>query len=364
MKTVPLAVDADHSYTLPAAAYTDPQIFELEKDSIFFCSWLFAGQACELKETGSYITREIFDQSVLIIKGSDEKIRAFYNVCSHRAHELLSGSGRTDKIQCPYHAWSYHINGSVNSIPGAENMDLEKAEFCLKPVRLEEFGSMLFINLDQDAEPMISQSPQVPGEIEKYVPDMNNVALLSATSHSTKSNWKVNVDNFVEFYHYNATHHDDIDPSTIDYEIVNHPNHIYQEARPAAPDTDGDKVTPDKLHAKLAYWYMWPNTGLSVFPGAPFFMVTTFEPDGPDTGCMQLKIYGDADLANSEIFEDFRKAKSTILQEDVLACESVQRGLHSKGYNQGRFIVDNEKKQVSESGVHHFHRMILKALES
>jgi choline monooxygenase len=364
MKTVPVSEKADRSYTLPAAAYIEPQILDLEKETIFFRSWLFAGHICELSEPGNYITRQIFDQSVLIIKGTDAEIRAFYNVCSHRAHELLSGSGQTERIQCPYHAWSYHINGTVNTIPGSDQMELEKGEFCLKSVRSEIFGSMIFINLDEEAESLASLSPQVPGEIDSYFPDLDKVTLLSSSEHASKSNWKANVDNFVEFYHYGATHHSSAELDSSNYQIVNHPNHIYQVATPEASDSNDAEITPEQLHKQLAFWYLWPNTGFSVFPGSPFVMVTTFEPDDADTGRMHMKIYGPAEMADDKVFEDFRKARASILQEDVAACESVQRGLHSKGYNQGRFIIDEDQQQVSESGVHHFHLMVLQALES
>ncbi|MDK1023474.1 MAG: SRPBCC family protein [Gammaproteobacteria bacterium] len=89
-----------------------------------------------------------------------------------------------------------------------------------------------------------------------------------------------------------------------------------------------------------------------------------FKPDAADTGRIQIKMYGPEDMPDNEAFEDFCKARATILQEDLSACESVQRGLHSKGYNQGRFIIDQDKQLLSESGVHHFHLMVLRALES
>lgn len=364
MKTLPVSDQADKSYTLPAAAYIDPQILELEKETIFFRSWLFAGHICEMSEPGNYITRQIFDQNVLIIKGADSEIRAFYNVCSHRAHELLSGSGQTDRIQCPYHAWAYHINGDVKLIPGSDQMDLENGDLCLKPVRVEIFGAMIFINLDEEAESLASLSPQVPEEINGYLSDLDKVTLLSSSEHVSKSNWKANVDNFVEFYHYHATHHSSAELDSSNYQIVNHPNHIYQVATPGDSASGEDKITPEQLHKQLAFWYLWPNTGFSVFPGAPFFIITTFEPDDADTGRLLMKTYGPADMLNNKLFDDFRKARATILKEDVAACESVQRGLHSKGYNQGRFIIDQDKQQVSESGVHHFHLMVLRALES
>ncbi len=364
MRTVPVSDKADESYTLPAAAYIDSQIFDLEKETIFFKSWLFAGHTSELSEPGSYVTRQIFDQSVFVIKGTDGEVRAFYNVCSHRAHELLSGSGQTDRIQCPYHAWSYHINGGVNAIPGSDQMDLEKAEFCLKPVHVEIFSDMVFINLDRDSESLASTSPQVPAEIKSHFPNLDKVTLLSCSEHEAKCNWKAIVDNFVEFYHYSATHHPAAEIDSSRYQIVNHPNHVFQVVTADGDGTDGQKITPDQLHQQLAFWYLWPNTGFSVFPGAPFFIITTFEPIEADMSRMTIRIYGPEEERDQQSFADFRQAKATILEEDVAACESVQRGMHSKGYNQGRFIIDQDKQQVSESGVHNFHLMVLHALES
>ncbi len=365
METVPLSENAGTSHTLPAAVYTDPQILDLEKHTVFFHSWLCVGHVCELESVGNYTTREVFDQSVAIIKGSDNEIRAFFNVCSHRAHELLSGSGHTDRIQCPYHAWSYHINGKVNEIPGSENMDLQIAEFCLKSVRLEIFANMMFINLDPEAPSLKSLAPQIPEEIARLLPQSEKICLLSDTSHQLKSNWKVAIDNFVEFYHYGPTHHSEVELSNSDYQIFNYPYHIAQIATPGAAARQQDtEITPEELHKSLAFWYLWPNTGISLFPGAPFFVIVTFEPDDVETSRIHLKLYGVEDAIDRQSFEEFRRARYSILEEDIAACESVQRGLHSMGYNQGRFIVDEDRQLVSENGVHHFHRMVLRALES
>lgn len=130
-----LNADPARSYTLSARYYTSPEIFEREREAVFFRSWIYAGHAEDLREPGSYITTMVLDQNILIARGKDMTLRAFYNVCSHRAHELLKGAGRAKVITCPYHAWSYHLDGRLRTARGSEKVEsFDAAEFCLKPV--------------------------------------------------------------------------------------------------------------------------------------------------------------------------------------------------------------------------------------
>ena len=154
--------DPERSYNLPARYYTDPEIFEREKEAIFFKTWQFVGHVEDLPEPGCYITTKIFDQNVVIIRGKDGHLRAFYNVCSHRAHELLEGSGKEAKISCPYHGWTYELDGGLFSARGSEKVKgFEPSEFCLKTVRLEVFLNLIFVNLDPDA-PSLERPSGVP----------------------------------------------------------------------------------------------------------------------------------------------------------------------------------------------------------
>ena len=111
----PLDRDPARSLTLPSHLYTSPEIFAREREAIFFKSWHLAGHVSDLPESGSYITASINDQGVFICRGKDGMLRGFYNVCAHRAHELLTGTGRARVITCPYHAWSYHLTGELRS---------------------------------------------------------------------------------------------------------------------------------------------------------------------------------------------------------------------------------------------------------
>ena len=104
--------DPENSYTLPARYYIDAAIFEREKEAIHYRSWQPVCHVSELSEIGSYATYSLLDQNIMVVRGGDSKLRAFYNVCSHRAHQLLQGSGTTSTIVCRYHAWSYHTDAA------------------------------------------------------------------------------------------------------------------------------------------------------------------------------------------------------------------------------------------------------------
>ena len=142
-------------HALPASYYTDPSIFEQERTTLLSRTWQFAGHAAEVKRPGDYFTFEIAGESLFAIHGRDGVIRAFYNVCQHRAHQMVSGSGRKRLLVCPYHAWSYDLTGKLKSAPNMEAVDgLDRSAICLTEVRTENFNGFIFVNLDDDALPM------------------------------------------------------------------------------------------------------------------------------------------------------------------------------------------------------------------
>ena len=142
----PFSEDPKKSFTMPARFYNDPEIFELEKEAIFYNSWLYVGHASQLQNPGEYITAEIHEQNVFIVRSRDGELRGFYNVCAHRGHELLSGCGKTKLIVCPYHAWAYDLDGSLKKARNSENVEgFNKCDFSLTPVQVEIFCGMVFV---------------------------------------------------------------------------------------------------------------------------------------------------------------------------------------------------------------------------
>ena len=357
--------DPERSYTMASRNYTSPEIYEREKEAIFYRSWNFVGHAGQLPDIGSYLECRVHDQNIFVIRGKDNTLRAFYNVCSHRAHELLKGSGKTRVITCPYHAWSYHIDGRLRTARGSETVaGFDKDEFCLKPVLVEELGGFLFINLDSGAASLASQAPGLVDEMRRYEPDLDQLTLAYRLTYEVEANWKNVIDNYLECYHCPPAHpafSDLVDIKgyrSVTYEI--HSSHIGpagqsdNKAYQYAPGSD------DQNH--FGGWWLWPNLSFNTLPGAA--NLTTFHiiPTGPETTLEHFGFYFLNDTPNAEQHEAIAYLDTVLQPEDIGLVESIQRGLRSRGYDQGRLIVDKKRSDVSEHAVHHFHRLVLDAL--
>jgi len=361
----PLHENPERSYTLPARYYISPEIYERERAAVFFRSWIYAGHVEDLRTAGSYLTVQIADQNIAVIRGKDGTLRAFYNVCQHRAHELLRGRGRTPVITCPYHAWSYHLDGRLRSARGSERVEgFDASEFCLKPVRVEAFGPFVFVNLDPDAAPLAATAGGLLNEIRSYVPELDSLTRVETTTWEVEANWKVIVDNFLECYHCEPAHPAFVQLVDIDsYRSVTHDIYSTHVSRSGRPDNKAYKFDPDAPSQVGAFWYLWPTMTFNVAPGEPNFALFYLQPLGPER-TLQITDYYFADAEPTEQRQArLAYANDVLVVEDNRLCESVQRGLHSRGYLQGRFIVDRDRTQISEHAVHHFHRLVAAALD-
>jgi len=181
---------------MPARFYTDAEIYELEKEGIFYNSWCYVGHISQLKETGRYITIKIHDQNIFVIKTKSGELKAFYNVCLHRGHELLAGEGKTNIIVCPYHAWAYDFDGNLKAARNSENVEgFNKCDFTLKSVQLEVFCGMVFVNLDEQAPSLKTLTGNLEKEIRTYCPTVDDLVFAQRDHYEVESNWKVMVDN-------------------------------------------------------------------------------------------------------------------------------------------------------------------------
>ena len=360
-----LHADPAHSYTLPSRYYTSAQIFEQERELVFFRSWQYVGHVEDLPEVGSYLTCNVLDQNLFVTRGKDHQLRAFYNVCSHRAHELLRGTGKARVITCPYHAWSYHLDGALRTARGSEKVDgFNKDEFCLKEVRIETFGPLIFVNLDPDAVPLAEQSGDLMTELRHYIPDLDRLTKAATASWVVEANWKVIVDNFLECYHCEPAHPAFAQLVDMDsYRSKTHGIYSTHVSRSGKPDNKAFKFDPNDDSQFGAFWWLWPTTTINVAPGASNMAMFYLKPLGPNRTLEITDYY----FMNKDLSEQQKArieyANDTLTIEDNNLCEAVQRGLHSRGYTQGRFIVDRDRSQISEHAVHHFHQLVASALE-
>ncbi len=361
----PLAERPENSYTLPAAYYLEPEIYELEKQRIFYRSWQYAAPESMLRRSGDYVTLRICDENVFVIRSSDGELRAFYNVCRHRAHELLEGSGNLHNlIVCPYHAWSYSNTGALAHAPMSDQRPgFDAAEFCLRPVRLEVFCGCVFVNLDDGAAPLGEIAADLERDIRAQLPfldDLEPTNELVPAAQPIHAGWKVVVDNYVECYHCRAAHPDFASIIDMDsYEVDVYPLWSRQYAAKIRHDNSAYPVAAGSGYQHSVFWYLWPNMTFNVLPGHEAIGLFAARPLDAARCSFEghtLSAGGQVDRARSDYLND------TLGPEDVDLCESVQRGLASRSYDQGIYLYDPARRGESEHALHHFHRLVLDAL--
>ena len=361
----PFTADPSVSYTMPARFYVSPEIYNMEKEAIFYKTWHYAGHVSQVAEKRSYFTTKIHEQNVFVTRGQDDKIRAFYNVCAHRGHELLEGAGRKSVITCPYHAWAFDFEGNLVNARNSENVaGFNKCDFSLKPVRMEIFCGMIMINLDADAKPFAEQFEGLEDEIRQYMPSVDTLEFAQRDTFDVASNWKVLVDNFLECYHCAPAHKDFVDLVDMDsYRTITHKRYSSQCA--AAPRTTTSKAFSfEKGDVDFGYagFFVWPNFTIWIYPGEANLSVLQMNPTAPTQTLEYQDWFTKGGKLSPQLKEAADYQKDILQPEDIGLCESVQRGLSSKAYNQGRFIVDHGKTELSEHAVHHFQSMVVDAL--
>ena len=174
-------------HSLDARYYTDPAVYEVEKHGLLARSWQFAGHASQLENPGDYFAFDLAGESLFCIKGRDGEIRTFYNVCRHRAHQLVEGHGTTRLVVCPYHAWTYELTGELRAGRNLEAVEgFDRSSICLTGVRTEVFLDFVFVNLDVDARPMDDWFPGVRAELENFVPQLGRPEAAGVGGDSRK----------------------------------------------------------------------------------------------------------------------------------------------------------------------------------
>jgi phenylpropionate dioxygenase-like ring-hydroxylating dioxygenase large terminal subunit len=357
--------EPERSRTLPGHYYWDPAIFEQERRHIFLRSWQYVGHISMLPEPGHYIVREILDQSVFLLRDREGVLRAFFNVCQHRAHRLLEGEGRLSAlIACPYHAWAYELSGVLRSARGTEGRaDFDKREFGLAPVRLESFLGFLFVNLDGKAPAFAEVAGPLAAEVASFSPKAAELVCAHRQEYPLAANWKNSVENYSECFHCPISHRSLVE-GALDYPSYritvreHHHSHRSRDKGPAqgyAAKTQGATKTDE-----FGSWLLWPNWVLEVYPGGN---LTVFHhvPVAPERTIQKTEWY----FPTQALSGDERAVIDFVHEvrlEDIPICESVQQGLHSIGYRRGRFVVDPGRSEISEHAVHDFQAKVLRAL--
>src|ERR687891_317867 len=197
----------DGTRTLPWACYADPAVLQLERERIFRTSWQYVGHAGDVPEPGSFAATRVGDVPVVVVRDYEGELRAFLNVCRHRGSIVCSGSGRRATLQCPYHAWTYGLDGQLLAAPRSEREGgIDREELGLVPLRLETWGPFLFVCPDEGAEPLSDLLEDVPERIAESGIDVDGLRFLQRSESEHAANWKICAENFLECYHCPTAH--------------------------------------------------------------------------------------------------------------------------------------------------------------
>jgi phenylpropionate dioxygenase-like ring-hydroxylating dioxygenase large terminal subunit len=352
------------AYTLPASMYVDPAVLQQEQDHIFARTWQLVAHASELARPGDFKPVSILDEPILLTRALDGKLHGFYNVCRHRASQVVTTRGNRKSLQCGYHGWVYGLDGKLQTareMEGTENFD--KADFGLVPVRVDTLGPFVFANLDPDARPLADWIGVIPDEIKASGYDLNTMRSVERRDYTIECNWKVYVDNYLEGYHLPIAHpglfkeleYDNYRVETFRYYSKQHAP--IRELKPGeVPGRDRRYIRMPGAEEDALYYWIFPNTMLNIYQDN--VSTNVILPLGTDKTLTIFEWYF-AEPGTGAGWESMQQTiafSDEIQQEDIAVCQQVQRGLRSRSYDRGRFSA------LRENGVFHFQSLVTEFL--
>src|SRR5271157_5887462 len=344
--------DIARAFTLPYSLYFSPETFEEEKARLFSTAWQLVGHARQVANRGDYFTFELIGEPLLIVRGDDNVLRCFHNVCRHRAGNPASGCGNRKLFRCGYHGWTYRLDGALLVTPEFDGVqDFDPLEFGLAPVRTEEWFNLIFVNLDPEAPALRECLGELPAQAEKF--DFASMKFSERRTYDMNCNWKTYIDNYLEGYHVPSVHpglNREINYNA--YTVEPYPQYVRQwtpikgaqpgDAAPRRYPQSGADCTAD-------YFWGFPNWMLNCYPDN--ISLNIILPLAPERTLAIFEWYVAENDLGSEAARKALAFSDEIQIEDVRICEIVQKNLHSRSYYSGRYSVKQEK------GVHAFHQM-------
>lgn len=345
----------EQAATLPAEAYTSPAVYARECERIFAREWLCAGRADQIPAAGDYFALDLLGDRLVVLRGLDDRVRVLSRVCRHRGAELVQGSGNTRSLSCPYHAWTYRLDGTLAGAPYMEEATgFDRARCRLPELRCELWEGWIFVSFDPEAEPLAPRLAPLSRMLAGY--RMADMVAVETATFDSPFNWKVLVDNFMEAYHHIAIHRDTFEP-------------LFPAAQSWAPENEGPYsmlVMPPRegraAAPEAAGGAEEGAAGLPSIPGlspeesqqlvaAVVYPFHLFAPSAhgltwyqllPDSGeRFQLRIF--TCLPREALDEPRHAAAIEALQaftrlvheQDIRACEATWAGLRARSFTQG-----------------------------
>jgi choline monooxygenase len=360
----------DQASTIPAAWYTDERACELEQQTVFSRSWQFAARVDQLESPGDFVTTEIAGEPIVIVRGNDNVVRGFFNVCRHHAAAVMTeAQGHANQMRCPYHGWTYSLEGELKGTPdfsGVCNFDREQNG--LAPVEISAWENWVFARLEGGqldsgrGVPPVTHAHDARATLTDFLGadlinqfrslNLANLHWLERRRYTLNCNWKVFVDNYLDGGYHVPHLHKGLD-SVLDYSnyTIENGERFCLQSSPMVSRAEDDSVSAVRTGKRALYYWVYPNLMINCYEGV--MDTNLVRPLAIDRTEVIFDFYfDDVSDAARERNHASMDVGERIQQEDLNICESVQRGLQSRAYNAGRLSVGRE------AGEHLFHRLL------
>src|SRR5277367_5268185 len=343
----------EKAWTIPSPWYFDRDFYEAERAGVFATSWQAVGRVDQVRENGQFFTADIAGEPIVVARGEDGVLRAFYNVCRHHAAAVVTEpAGCAKQFRCPYHGWTYGNDGALKGMVEFEGVcDFDRAKNGLVPIRVETWEHFVFVNLDLHAPPLLEFLGAVP-EIVAPLEMTRKLHYFDRRVYMLNCNWKVYVDNYLDGGYHVPHAHKGLS-SVVEYTKYTIENFERACLQSSPLDAAGaaDSTIGATRQGNAFYLWVYPNFMINAYSGV---MDTNLVlPLGVDK-CAVIFDYYFADISTSaaQHHKESIAVSEKVQDEDMAICDSVQRGLSSRAYLSGRLSVRRE------AGEHLFHRLL------
>jgi choline monooxygenase len=346
--------------TLPGSWYTSESIFREEMRTIFSRYWQYACRTDEVAHPGDYLACRAGNVPVVVVRKPNKEIAAFVNVCRHRGAEIVCDGSRGSRntLQCHYHAWTWGLDGRLRAAPGSEDEPcFKKDDFPLTPLACAVLGPFVFVQPDPQAPSWEETVGELPEILMTSPSPLTTLHFRERRTYDMKANWKIVVENFLECYHCAIAHKGFANLIDLnEYTVIPHRYFSTQRGplkSSACSHADTTCFIKEDGGQEGIYNYLWPSFMINLYPGRGNASTNIIIPVAPDRTLAIYDFYFEEGMPEATTMVAFI---DQVQQEDIILCESVQRGLSSGFYNQGKLMIQYEK------GIQHFERLVFEAL--
>jgi choline monooxygenase len=330
--------------TLPWSWYSDPTVLRLEQERIFGHSWQYAGHTGQLPEPGSFLATHAGNLPIVIVRDRESRLRGFVNVCRHRGSVICVGEGRRETLQCPYHAWTYGLDGSLLNAPRSDHEPgFDGSDLGLVPIQVDAWGPFIFANPDVEAASLADQLGELPKLLAADGIDLEALVFSRRAEGDYDANWKVCTENFLECYHCAVAH------PTFSKAIDVAPDSYALEARPGllsqfGPPRNGGGGVYDATGeiARGQFHLLFPNTVLNVMPGKLNLSIGPIVPLAAERTHRYLDYFFGAHV-DEEWIADYVALDDQVGVEDRILVERVQSGMGAGAVEHGVLLARSER---------------------